>query len=247
MNDLTAAWVQAARTVCSIDDGHRSACRSAQGKLRRVSEERWSKIVKPGLRWPGYLGARYEAGGLLSIGIVHTDFSTAGLREAAEVSTALQAHQAWADGRLDDQSWLAALRVMYRSGLSWPGGWSVAKHHSFYWKALGESVDEIAYVNAMRCQWPGSGPGDGVVGECVRALSLHGLVGILRPRLVISNSRPAFDELLGTVPVIYVHQLYGRNLEAVRVDDVRGSLIGIGNREETVEQLRATGFSRAQH
>jgi hypothetical protein len=135
---------------------------------------------------------------------------------------------------------------MYRAGLAWPGGWSVAKHHSYYWLGLGESVDSIAYVNAMRCQWPGDGPPGRVVAQCANSLPLAGLVEALCPRLVISNAQSVFDQLNRAVPTLYVHQLNGRNLRAVEVAGSRGAVtIGVGERESAVAALRHAGFAAA--
>ncbi len=245
--ELTDSWVEWARTLSCATDAHAQCCVEEQDPLRKLDEQRWMKIVQPGLRWPGYLGTAYEPGGILSIGIVHTDFATAGLRDSHEVPKAVQGHQAWSEGAVDNAPWLRGLTSMYRQGLSWPGGWSVAKHHSYYWKELGESVDSIAYVNAMRCQWPGSKPSDSVVRRCISALPLDRVVALLRPRLVIANAKPAFDQLQGTTAVLYVHQLNGRNLERVAVGGPTGSVtVGLGNREETVECLRAAGLARHQ-
>ena len=197
-------------------------------------------------RWPGYLGTSYRTGGILSVGIVHTDFSTAGLRGGEEARRAVEAHLAWYEGRLEDPDWLRTLHSMYRAGLSWPGGWSVAKHHSFYWSRLGESVDSVAYVNAMRCQWPGAGPPERIVDDCVTSCSLFALVNAIKPRLVISNSRPAFERLRLSVPTLYVHQLNGRNLVAVELAAGSHSVtICPGDRLATARLLEAAGMKRS--
>lgn len=156
-------------------------------------------------------------GRILSVGIVHTDFSTAGLRGGDEVRRAVAAHLAWHEGRVEDPDWLRTLHSIHRAGLSWPGGWSVATHHSFHWTRLGKSVNSVAYVNAKRCQWPGAGPPERIVDDCVTNCSLFTLVNTIKSRLVISKSRPAFERLRASVPTLYVHQLNGRNLIAVEL------------------------------
>jgi len=208
MESVQTAWVAWARHVAGAQDVHRNTCVQAQTKLRAVSEDRWSRIAEPGLRWPGYLGRNYQRGGVLSVGIIHTGFASAGLKTAPEVSAAVGAHQRWVHGDLNDDEWLAATRSMYRRGLR-KGGWDVASNHRFYWEQLGETVDSVAYTNAARCQWPGKRPTDRVINECLRALPLTDLLDVLQPRLVLCNSAGAVEQLAPHVPVVYVHQLRG--------------------------------------
>ena len=69
-------------------------------------------------------------------------------------------------------------------------GWDVATYHHQYWDGLGETVRSVAYVNAMRCQYPGDQAPQRVQKECLAALPLTELVSVLKPRLVLSNSEP---------------------------------------------------------
>ena len=169
---------------------------------------------------------------------------TGGLARAPEVPAAVLAHERWIRGDIGDNEWLPVVRAMYRRGLTHPGGWNVAKHHSYFWSQLGETVDTIAYVNAARCQWPGAQPTDKVVKACLERLPLTPLIRLLRPRLVLSNSFPVFEQLTSVVPTLYIHQLNGRNLLAAMISTEAESVtVGIGRREPTVQALMAAGLS----
>lgn len=246
MADVEQAWLAWARRLFR-NDAHRAPCVAAQDKLRVTNKPMWNGIVAPGLRWPGYLGPDYRRGGILSVGIVHTSFATGGMATGTEVPAALAAHVAWTAGTLPDADWLTAMRAMYRKGLSWQRaagiGWDVATYHHQYWKGLGETVDSVAYVNAMRCQYPGDQPTENVRKECLAALPLTDLISVLQPRLVLSNSKLAQEQLQQVVPTLYINQRGGANLRTVDIDIPSGhATIAIGTLPDTVAALVRAGL-----
>jgi len=243
------AWVKWASAICRTGDDHQPVCVGAQDQLRVASETRWNQIVAPGLRWPGYLGRDYERGGVLSVGIVYTSFATGGLVIAPEVPAALAAHEAWTTGNMSDGDWLAAIRSMYRKGLTWRRnakiGWDVATFHHQYWDGLGESVDSVAYVNAMRCQYPGDQPSPTVQNRCLAELPLTDLITVLEPRLVLSNSEQAKKQLEAIVPTLYINQRGGGNLRQTDLVAPAGvATIPKGKVPDTLTGLVRAGFGR---
>lgn len=220
--NVESDWIGWARHACVTCLRHTTFCIDEQRALRLAAPDRADKIVAEGLRWPGYLGTRYSTGGILSVGIVHTDFATAGLLAHPAVPTAIAAHLQWVAGQIGDREWLDAIRSMYRAGLG-DGGWTVRHQHAFYWRALGEDVDSIAYVNAVRCQWPGDQPRMEVTARCLTDVPLEPLLALLKPRLVLSNSA-AVRELCESCgyQAMYIFQRNGQNLAEVTVQGPKG-------------------------
>lgn len=179
------SWLEYAREVVT-DDDHRQACEGLGGSsslaviIERASER--DAGFAADVRWPGYVGRDYQAGGVLWVSNIHRNFDSGGLSSsfAAEANRSIRD---WRDDKTDDARFVEAIRSTYERGLrSWTvGGWPGKALF-----ALGVPIESIAYTNVAKCQALDTGVA--LQKFCVRRWSLRHLVEILQPGLVLLTS-----------------------------------------------------------
>jgi len=209
MRKWETAWLEYSRTIVT-DTTHRNACAALGGSATGVDG------VITDLRWPGYSGQHYKPGGLLWVNIVHADLRQKGCEATA--STLIEATRGWRDGEVTDQEYLDANRNAYSVGLR---RWTVASLIKVIaTQGLGVDIEEMAYVNAARCQViPGSpqhAKQDRLVGICQTWLPISAALKALRPSLVVTTSASVLRlaPLPDNVLVVGHHQRRGLGLLA---------------------------------
>jgi len=159
------------------------------------------------LRWPGYLGSAYKPGGLLLVANIHRDFAS-GQAVSALASNLVSTAKSWRDGGRSDKSdrqYLSAIQLCYFQGLS---QWKVGKWFAKYLAKSGESFEQIAYVNAARCQ-ARRGTCPELQRLCLARFPLDDLAAFLKPRLILTCSTIVRDSDMGKTSIRWFHQLYG--------------------------------------
>lgn len=137
-------WLTYARRLLR-DDEHHAACD------RLLGAEALSRADAPDLRWPGYVGSGYRPGGVLLAATVHREFASGNdPLPASERDALVDATRAWRGEAISDEAWLRIVRRVYRAGLD--RHWGVGSLLRGLQRRIGVSVDDVAYVNAARCQ-----------------------------------------------------------------------------------------------
>lgn len=206
---LESTWLEYVRRLLG-DTDHIAACN------RVLGPEAESRADASDLRWPGYLGSGYQAGGLLLVATVHREFASGRLPLAdAEKQRLIDGTRAWRDSRLDDRAWLEIVREVYECGLE--RHWAVGRVLCALHRRIGLHVRNVAYVNAARCQVVENPPClahhdriiKNVVALCAGAYPVTSMAEMLQPAAVIM-SKGAYDAAEGTldleVPVLVVDQ-----------------------------------------
>lgn len=162
LTDLERRWLDYARRVVNVKADHIRACEGAGGVPDSLD-------VSRALRWPGYIGRRYEEGvGVLCVAQVHRDDNAASERVDPQVNIAyVAAVRNWKLGQVDDAAFLEATRAAYEH---WIPGWIRWRQHFGYLvqEVLGLSIDQIAYANLAKCQLPITSNTYKVVALCQR-------------------------------------------------------------------------------
>lgn len=156
-----SVWLDWARPIvrmqtCQPD--HFEWCRSVLGPAEYpdIPED---PAGDPGLRWPGYVGERWQPDkGVLFVGSVHSDFRKNGRQQGDAdrvrvVAGMVEANRKWrncsADTAEGNSEYLAATRHAYSSLIP---GWSRDGAFGEVRRALGDDVDEIAWTNLVHCR-----------------------------------------------------------------------------------------------
>jgi hypothetical protein len=140
-------WLRYCRRIVR-DEPHRLAC------ARRGGSPPEDARVFADVRWPGYLGPGYEPGGLLWVNIIHEDLRQEHFGEQAEEIAV--ATRRWRDAdpgdAAEDEQYLSVQQRIYSEALrTWKVGHLIRDVAT---ETLGISVDQMAYLNAARCQAP---------------------------------------------------------------------------------------------
>lgn len=215
MNEIESGWLDYARNV--IEPRPLNEC-CGRGAILT------GRIV----RWPGYLGSRYEEARVLLVGAIHNEnqlFTPQIKTLEAEVKTWLSS------GRSDasDALYLRAQREAYEQSFDhWTGQvWNnFRKLIKDYFKV---ELCQTAFTNLAKCYLP---PGDASVDKCVVACAgsypIAHLVCRLRPiAVLVAKSSKATDTLTprkkanASLPLIFrfgnantwAGKMKGRNLE----------------------------------
>ena len=158
------------------------------------------------LRWPGYLGSAYRPGcSILLVATVHREFASGipplpkDLRDRF-----VEATRAWRQGRLPDEDWLEVVRETYMAGLG--RHWAVGRLIRGLSSRIGIGVEDVAYVNAARCQLVELPPVpnraeiiSNAVALCGRAYPISSLAQRLSPAALLM-SKGTFDCARGALP-----------------------------------------------
>ena len=204
-----ADWLGYARRLLN-DTQHKLACDLALGTeaIRRSDAD--------DLRWPGYLGSAYRPGGLLIAFTVHRELASGRPPLPDQARDGLvAATRAWRNESIDDSEWLTILRATYSAGLG--RHWTVGKLLGHLGRLMPLRVDEIAYVNAARCQVVENAPVlarrrqiiKDVVERCTIDYPLRDLTAILKPAALVVPKETfdvARDDLPPEVPLFVIHQ-----------------------------------------
>ena len=203
IDDLAARWLTFAREVVS-DEAHRASCAIAGGSDPAFG-------FPPDVRWPGYLGADYQAGGVLWISNIHRNFDSAGLPRAF-AATAADVIRCWRDGSDSDDQFLAAIRTTYERG---PRQWTVGSWPGKALLSLDVDLRSVAYTNVAKCQAVDTGVA--LQKLCIGRWPIRRLVELLAPGLVLLTSETGL-RLSGPskwpCPVVAFSQRNGRLLNA---------------------------------
>jgi hypothetical protein len=193
-----AAWLDHARRLLT-DEGHIRACDKILG------DDAVARADASDLRWPGYVGVSYEPGGLLLVATVHREFASGSppLPEALR-DRLVAATRDWRDRRIDDEAWLAELRVAYVAGLG--THWNVGKLLRNLGRRIGVTVERVASVNAARCQIVENPPPighvqakKGVLVACAADFPIADVLQILQPGLLIM-AKGTYDAAASLLP-----------------------------------------------
>lgn len=151
---LEAHWLDYAWRVVTCPTDHRSECVAAGGAVPGPGRMDGNE-----LRWPGYLGRRYEAGrGVLCVGAVHREGDPAkhGLdtvpgRTDAELVAATRRWMQKGRGLKADAEYLNALRNSYEEALP---SWTRYQRHfrSLIEEHLRMDSTQIAWTNLAKCR-----------------------------------------------------------------------------------------------
>ena len=170
------AWLAYCREVVT-DDDHRRACSVLGGSALADG-------FAPDVRWPGYLGPGYRPGGVVWVANVHRNFDSAGMsRQFAD--QAAESVRAFRDGGSETQ-FLLAMQETYGPGLR---GWTVGQWGRKALAELGVELDDVAYLNAARCQ--ATDTGKDLQRLCQRRWPLRRTIETLQPRLLLLSSLTA--------------------------------------------------------
>ena len=184
-----------------LADDHTSVCVAAGGGCL-------DETGTPDLRWPGYLGKSYEAGGVLFVGNVHRNFDSNGVtvslsRDLVAATLALRTDPT------AQQAYLTATRASYLSGLAGNPRWKVSSTFDRTRTALGLDWKQLAYTNAGKTQMVNGSKHTKVIKGCLERFPLPDLVKRLDASLVVTCSAEARKQLeaAGLEPV-YFPQLW---------------------------------------
>jgi hypothetical protein len=150
---VRALWLDYAWSVVNTADRHLGGCRALGG-----SPDIGQRHAPAWMRWPGYVGRRWQPGrGLLFIGSVHREFDIGASRRPDLTLLGLEeeliaANSAWRGtgrGPAADSQYLSrtqdAFSAMWRL-------WPRARVFSDVVDGLGLSTDQIAWTNLAKCQ-----------------------------------------------------------------------------------------------
>lgn len=215
MNEIESRWLDYARNVL---------------ESRPLNECCERGAIRPGriVRWPGYLGSRYEEGRVLLVGAIHNEnklFTPQIEALEAEVKTWLSS------GRSDasDARYLRAQREAYEQSF---GHWTGQVWNNFR-KLIRDyftlELCQTAFTNLAKCYLP---PGDASVDKCVVACAgpypIAHLVCRLKPiAVLVAKSSQATDKFTpmkkenALLPLVFrfgnantfAGKMKGRNLE----------------------------------
>jgi hypothetical protein len=170
-----AEWLAYARHT--ITSGERSCLCPAQDRL---------------IRWPGYLGERYDTGRVLLVGAIH---NTARLF-TEQISALEPIARNWAqspEAAKRDAAYLHALRQAYRASIPQWQSWVVDGRtvRGTVWSrfqdiidALGANWDQVAFTNLAKCHTPVQSIDGPRIVSCASSFPIASLVSILQPSAV---------------------------------------------------------------
>jgi hypothetical protein len=195
VSTIESSWLDYAWQVFT-DQVHIRECELAGG----------TSIEDPQLRWPGYLGARYEAGGLLLVANIHRDFAPrVGIESANRLIGCTRAWREAGRSVASDREYLDANRACYIEGLQ---RWNVGKWFSKFISLIGIEFDQVAYLNAARCQAV-EGACQPLQRLCLRRFPIEQIVAVLQPSVILTTSLVVFRESRLTVPIKWFNQRNG--------------------------------------
>lgn len=155
--DWEQAWLDWARPiVCCVHERphHFETCRELLGDCGYDG----NGADDPTLRWPGYVGERWQPGaGVLFVGSVHADFTGGHLpRDPGERARFVEglavANRRWRDTPDDRQfaeAFLGASRTAYSTLAP---GWRRDEQFQLVRDALGEGIEDVAWTNLAHCR-----------------------------------------------------------------------------------------------
>lgn len=202
---VRAHWLEYAKDVVLSDDHTEACCRAGGGTLERGGEA-W-------MRWPGYIGAAYEPGGLLFVGNIHRDFASNGVPQWVPDVLVAATRSLRADPSGYGDTYVNDIQRAYHRGLGGdPDGvraWTVARPFQRVLADLGEAWTQVAYTNASKSQATPGQNADRLIEGCLKRWPLTDLVGILEPRAVVTCSAAARRALANaSTPVHYFPQRF---------------------------------------
>jgi hypothetical protein len=207
-----SAWLAYAREVVG-DQQHIAECARLGGSPKHPG------VDAVDLRWPGYLGSGFSGGsGVLIVSNIHRHFAS-GPVGRSDRDRLVQVTRQWRDRRVDDDTYLNISEEVYLAGMR---RWAVGRQLRYLTAALGISLNQVAFVNAARCQYPEIPPALAKPKEtkialqllCLRRFPVSDLVSGLKPSVVLFTSTVAFDQAAqlshGPQLSVCIHQLSGQ-------------------------------------
>jgi hypothetical protein len=199
------AWLSWARPVVRMQEcspEHFAWCRKALGP-GEYRDAKSDPAADPALRWPGYVGDRWEPQrGVLFVGSVHADFTKDGRRagspeRVAVVAGMVEANRRWRDLAIDstaeDARYLKSTRLAYATLIP---GWARDGAFGEVRRVLADHVDAVGWTNLAHCRArPQKTPGGeyGLQRACSGmqgAFPIRGLLDAIRPAAVLVSVSP---------------------------------------------------------
>lgn len=209
MDELTAiekAWIAYAHDLLD-DRDHLRRCSEEAGGSPIGSDLDPQNRLDSDLRWPGYLGREYRAGGILCVATVHRDFESNGAGPAVRADI-VEGTRGLRDRTITDTEYLERVRRGYEAGLAkWVVGGNLGKALD----ALSVPLTSVAYVTAARCQvpedWshlPDTADKEEAKATCTKIKKkvlklcwadypITQIIGLLRPSFVLFANAPTYD------------------------------------------------------
>jgi hypothetical protein len=215
LSELERNWLDYARSVVEARPEHLEACAARHGRSDPADGSQT-------LRWPGYLGARFEHGrGLLLVGQVHRDINSSLERADPKVNQRyVAATTRWRSRESIDAEFLAETRRAYEY---WFGVWVSPAWRTFrsILEAFGRSVEETAYANLAKCQLSTDHSPRKLIRLCQGEYPIGELITMLRPAAAFCAHLDASDQPLvnprsRTVPVYAFNYRSGVNARGER-------------------------------
>jgi hypothetical protein len=152
------------------------------------------------LRWPGFIGSRYQPGGLLLVGNIHRQFISDGVPAWVAELLVDTTRRFRADPVGHADRYLNDTRRGYLQGLTRPNGartgfWNVTRGFSYVLDGLDTIWDEVVYTNASKSQQVPGSDLDQVVGGCLDEWPIEDLARMVEARAVITCSALVRDRL----------------------------------------------------
>ena len=186
VTETESRWLDYAWRVTNCPPEHRRTCESLGGAPVGAARQDGND-----LRWPGYLGRRYDQRrGVLCVGHVHRERTGAKLAGAdAKVEPLLvDAARRWLTlGRSpeNDASYLAAVQDAFEEWIPSWSRWS-SGFKRVVEDELGMDHTQIGFTNLAKCRYPLEGsPPIKLFVHCQETFPVQRLVEAIRPRAVL--------------------------------------------------------------
>jgi len=227
-NKLTALekrWLQYARALIS-DVDHKRECERLGGasELGPKRQRRPSQNLDINLRWPGYIGAGYEAATkrILCIGQVHFGKMLAATLGHIE-PTLCELVKVDAANEVKMFAILQTIRAGYQRALKTWGPWS--NRNNGFQKILQQKygAEHIAYVNLARCwQTPTDTSMKAVIKACLATHPISDLTKAIKPDLLLIRCGMSYLDY-ATSGIVWANTHFGNwaGVECIRFDAKR--------------------------
>ena len=181
-NRFKAQWLDYAWDVVNCDADHLRCCRERGG----APKDNGCSPKYPDLRFPGYYGSNYRAGGILCVALVHNGRE---LFKRGFVNVEKATENWKKSGRTADDDYLKAIQSGYAETISAWGPWNELGGPLKTILGLSSNLNvasRIAYTNTAKC-WsvPGAGSDGKLMTLCKKRFPLSELCRILQPSILL--------------------------------------------------------------
>ncbi len=225
MTAMENRWLKYARSVIDVDAEHVTACLKAKGGAQCDG-------LDQSLRWPGYIGSKYEASDfrLLFVAQTHNPGDL-----AATIGHFQATMRKWIKAPVSDDgdaAFLTALQSAYEPAMPQWGPWERTFRH--FISENGQTKQSVAYTNVAKCWLPPSQPNETQLTgppmlACNQRFKISELITLLAPAVVVVLLSPDMLRMLIDVPKL--------DARVVRLD-FRRSQLQLDEARRQVRQLR---------